>query len=149
HVPFGCYPAALLRAVGGWDDALQANEDFELDYRLRLIGKELLFDPALVIHWRCRQRIPDLYRQYKRYGAGKVYVALKHPRSVRPRHLAAPALIAALATAAAAVPRRPKLAVALAVPYAGALALCTAQTARRLPDPVSRRWVGPAFAAMH
>jgi succinoglycan biosynthesis protein ExoA len=149
HVPFGCYPVELLRTLGGWDEAAQANEDFELDYRLRLVGKELLFDPRLVINWQCRQHVPDLFRQYRRYGFSKVYVALKHPRSVRLRHLAAPALVATLATAAAAAPRRPVLAAVLAGPYLAALATCTAKTARHLPDRRSRRWVAPAFAAMH
>jgi succinoglycan biosynthesis protein ExoA len=149
HVPFGCYPVELLRELGGWDEAARANEDFELDYRLRLLGKELLFDPKLVIEWQCRQRVPDLFRQYRRYGSSKVYVALKHPRSLRPRHLAAPALVGTLAAAAAAAPRRPALAAVLAGPYFAALATCTATTARHLPDRHSRRWVAPAFAAMH
>jgi succinoglycan biosynthesis protein ExoA len=149
HIPFGCYPVDLLRKVGGWDEELRVNQDFELDYRLRTLGKRLLFDPSLVIRWQCQQRVPDLYRQYKRYGAGKFRVAMKHPRSVRARHLAAPGLVAALAVAAAAAPRRPGFAAGLALPYAAALAAATVTTARRLPDLRSRPWVAPAFAAMH
>jgi hypothetical protein len=149
HIPFGCYPVALLRTVGGWDETLRVNQDYELDYRLRLLGKTLLFDPALVIYWRCQQKIPDLFRQYRRYGAGKVRVALKHPRSVRARHLAAPALVGGLTVAVAAAPWRPKALVGIVVPYVTAVAAATVATARRLPDPESRRWVAPAFAAMH
>jgi glycosyltransferase involved in cell wall biosynthesis len=149
HIPFGCYPVDLLRKVGGWDEKLRVNQDFELDYRLRTSGKRLLFDPALVIHWECQQRIPDLYRQYKRYGAGKFRVAMKHPRSVRARHLAAPGLVAALTVATAAAPARPRFAAGLVLPYAAALSAATVTTARRLDDPQSRPWVAPAFAAMH
>jgi glycosyltransferase involved in cell wall biosynthesis len=149
HIPFGCYPVDLLRKVGGWDEKLRVNQDFELDYRLRTLGRRLLFDPALVIHWHSQQRVPDLYRQYKRYGAGKFRVAVKHPRSVRARHLAAPGLVAALAVASVAAPGRPKFAAGLALPYAAALTAATVTTARRLPDPGSRSWVAPAFAAMH
>lgn len=35
HIPFGAYPVELLRALGGWNPALLANEDFEMDYRVR------------------------------------------------------------------------------------------------------------------
>lgn len=149
HIPFGCYPVELLREVGGWDESMLVNQDFELDYRLRMLGKRLLFDPALVILWHNQQRVPDLFRQYWRYGDGKFPVVLKHPRSVRARHLAAPALVAALATAAVAAPRHPRLAAGLVAPYVAALVVATGMTARELPDPESRRWVAPAFVAMH
>jgi succinoglycan biosynthesis protein ExoA len=150
HVPFGCYPVWLLRAMGGWDESLPVNQDFELDYRLRRAGYELLFDPALVIDWECRQTIGHLYRQYKRYGAGKVAVARKHPRSMRGRHLMAPALVASWALAAAVAWRRPRLAVAALSPYPVALAAATAMTAPRVVDESrGRRWVAPAFLAMH
>ena len=90
HLPFGAYPTALVRELGGWDENLVANEDFEFDYRLREAGHPLLFDPGLVIRWHCRQSIGDLYRQYHRYGRGKVDVAWLHPESLRPRHIAPP-----------------------------------------------------------
>lgn len=149
HIPFGCYPVELLRAVGGWDETLPVNQDFELDYRLRMSGKTLLFDPALVIHWRCQQRVPDLFRQYHRYGRGKVRVAVRHPRSVRLRHLAAPAFVAAVGAAAVAAPWRPKLAGALVLPYAVALAAASVSTIARLPGHRGWVWVAPAFTAMH
>ena len=47
HIPFGAYPTELLRRLGGWDERLEANEDFEFDYRLRRSGEVLLFDPRL------------------------------------------------------------------------------------------------------
>lgn len=148
HVPFGAYPVDLLRSMGGWDEGIPANEDFELDYRLRLAGYDLLFDPALRISWETRQGVGALFRQYRRYGAGKVLAARKHPASMRPRHVAAPALVAMLATAAAALPVSRKVAAALTVPYAVALSGATAVTAREVPRG-SRRWVAPSFAAMH
>jgi glycosyltransferase involved in cell wall biosynthesis len=149
HVPFGCYPVSLVRELGGWNESLAVNQDFELDYRLRRAGHSLLFDPALVIDWHCRQTIGDLYRQYHRYGAGKAVVALKHPRSVRWRHLMAPALVASWALAGVVARRRPWLAVGVLSPYPLALAAATAATAPKVPDPHGRRWVAPAFAAMH
>src|SRR5215218_5141519 len=32
HVPFGAYRTELVRRLGGWDERLEANEDFEFDY---------------------------------------------------------------------------------------------------------------------
>ena len=109
HVPFGAYPVDLLRSMGGWDEELVVNQDFELDYRLRAAGHRILFDPAMRIDWECRQSVGALFKQYKRYGGGKVVVALKHPASLRPRHFAAPALVALLGAAAVVSVRKPAL----------------------------------------
>jgi cellulose synthase/poly-beta-1,6-N-acetylglucosamine synthase-like glycosyltransferase len=149
HIPFGAYPVALARALGGWNEQCDVNQDFEFDWRVREAGYDLLFDPDLRISWECRQRVSDLYRQYRRYGKGKARVAALHPRSVRPRHLAAPALVALIAVALTLLPRRPRLALALLSPYALALGGASAVTAKTLDDPHARRCVPAAFAAMH
>lgn len=148
HVPFGAYPMELLRRMGGWDEALAVNQDFELDYRLRQAGYRILFDPELRIDWQSRQKVRDLFRQYERYGRGKVAVARMHPGSLRLRHGAAPALVLLLFGAGAAAVRRPRLGLALAAPYIVALSVSSATTSRDL-DRASRRYVGPAFLAMH
>jgi succinoglycan biosynthesis protein ExoA len=148
HVPFGSYPVDLLRSVGGWDERLVVNQDFELDYRLRALGHRIRFDPGLRIDWQSRQTISDLFRQYRRYGRGKVTVALLHPASLRPRHLAAPALTAVLASAAVLAPRRPGLAAGLVTPYLAGLGLATARTSAVL-EPAARRYLPAAFVAMH
>ena len=52
HAGGGAAPRPLrrvARALGGWDEKLRVNQDFEFDYRLRLAGHRLLFDPELVI----------------------------------------------------------------------------------------------------
>lgn len=148
HIPFGVYPVALLRSVGGWDERLAANEDYELDYRLRLAGHQLLFDPRLRIEWESRQTVRDLLRQYHRYGRGKADVAVLHPESLGPRHLLPPAFVAYLAMSAVVAVRRPGRAALMVSPYVAALALASARTARGLA-PGERRHVPLAFAAMH
>jgi succinoglycan biosynthesis protein ExoA len=149
HVPFGCYPVSLLRELGGWDESVAVNEDFELDYRIRQAGHTLLFDPELMIDWHSRQTITDLYSQYYRYGQGKAVVARKHLHSLRWRHVMAPALVASWALAGVTAWRRPRLAIGLLSPYPLALAAVTVATAPKVPDPRGRHWVAPAFAAMH
>ena len=149
HVPFGAYPLETVRRLGGWNEGLAVNQDFEFDYRVRASGGELLFDPGLVIKWHCRQSVPDLFRQYRRYGKGKTVVAGLHPASLRPRHLMAPALVGSFVVAASVAVRRPGWAAAVIAPYGIALAAASACTARDLDERAARVWVGPAFAAMH
>lgn len=151
HIPFGAYPTELVRSLGGWNEAQLVNEDFEFDYRLRSAGHELLFDPAIRIDWDCRQRVTDLFRQYRRYGAGKVQTLVQHPESAGLRHLAAPALVGSLVVAAALLTgrRTRPWGVALASPYVALVAVATWRTSARLEDPADRRWVPAAFAALH
>lgn len=151
HIPFGAYPTELVRSLGGWNEAQLVNEDFEFDYRLRSAGHELLFDPAIRIDWDCRQRVTDLFRQYRRYGAGKVQTLVQHPESAGLRHLAAPALVGSLAVAGALLARRRTRpwGAALASPYVALVAVASWRTMPRLDDPADRRWVPAAFVALH
>ena len=149
HVPFGAYPVELARQLEGWDEDLAVNQDFEFDQRVQLAGHQVLFDPELVIDWHCRQSIGALFQQYRRYGRGKVFVAAKHPRSLRLRHLAAPALVVVLLVALLLAPWAPLLAGALVLPYLLGVAVASVVTARRLTDGRARLCVAPAFVAMH
>jgi glycosyltransferase involved in cell wall biosynthesis len=149
HIPFGAYPVELVRTLGGWNEQLPVNEDFEFDYRVRQAGHRLLFDPAMTIRWHSRQSIPDLFRQYRRYGRGKVDVALLHPDSMRPRHFLPPALVAYLAATVLVGWRRPRRLLALNSPYLLALTAASVQTARKLPTAAERAYVPLAFTAMH
>lgn len=149
HLAFGAYPVELLRDIGGWDERLTANEDFELDYRLRLSGHRLLFDPRMVIDWHCRQSIRDLFRQYHRYGMGKVDVVWLHPESLHPRHFGPPALVGYLGIGLLLGLRRPRRLAALLVPYAAAVAAESFRVRRRLDSGEDRVFLPAAFAAMH
>jgi succinoglycan biosynthesis protein ExoA len=149
HVPFGAYPVELVRSLGGWNEDLPTNEDFEFDYRLRQSGRRLLFDPEMAIDWHCRQSIPDLFRQYQRYGRGKVDVARLHPDSMGPRHFLPPLFVAYLAMSVVLGWRRPSRLLALTAPYLLAVSAASVQTARRLDSPAERANVPLAFMAMH
>jgi cellulose synthase/poly-beta-1,6-N-acetylglucosamine synthase-like glycosyltransferase len=148
HVPFGAYPTSLLREIGGWDERLHANEDFELDYRLRRQGQRLLFDPGVVIAWRNRETLGELFRQYRRYGRGKARVAMLHPRSLKARHLATPALVGSWVLAAALAFRWPWF-LLVVVPYAVALLLASVLTSPNAQGQASWLDVAAAFLAMH
>ncbi len=96
----GVYRRGPLLAAGGFDETLLRNEDYELNWRLRERGETVWFDPALVVDYRPRGSLPALARQYFEYGRWKRVVLCRHPRSWRPRQLAAPLLLAALGASA-------------------------------------------------
>ena len=151
HVPFGAYSVEVARELGGWSETQLVNEDYEFDYRLRRAGYRLLFDPAAAIDWDCRPSVVALFRQYRRYGRGKVQTLVAHPESVAVRHLAAPALVGLLGLAALlSVPRRTRpLAGVLVAPYLAVVVAGTVTTAPTVQDRTARRWVPPAFVALH
>jgi succinoglycan biosynthesis protein ExoA len=149
HIPFGAYPLDVVRRLGGWDEELVANEDFEFDYRLRRAGMSLLLDPGMTIRWRSRQSLRELHGQYRRYGRGKVDVARRHPKSLQPRHLMPPALVAYLAVAALVALRRPARSLLMVSPYAAALAVAVARSGRQLSSRSDRAKLPAAFLAMH
>jgi len=149
HVPFPAYPVALVREIGGWDEHLAVNQDFEFDYRLGLHGHRLLYDPALVISYECQQTLRGLYRQFRRYGKGKATVVCLHPRSLRARHLIPPALIASWLGALVLGVRRPKLALASLVPYAVGVAAASVATARKVDDRRTALRLPGAFVTVH
>lgn len=100
----GVYNRRWLEKVGGWDEGFLANEDFELNARLREAGGRLLVDPALHIRYLARADLPSLAWQYARYGAWRVITWRRHPHSIRLRHLAPAILSLCLVLSAAILP---------------------------------------------
>jgi succinoglycan biosynthesis protein ExoA len=149
HIPFGAYPTELARRLGGWNADLLVNQDFEFDLRVRRAGHRLLFDPMLSIDWQCRDSIPDLFKQYRRYGKGKAKVIWLNPRSVLVRQLAAPGLVASWVVAGLVALRRPRSALLSVVPYAGAVIAASIRAAPKLDEWRQRRWLPAAFLTMH
>ena len=99
-VYLGVFRRDALEAAGGWDETLERNEDYELNWRLRARGGTVWFDPALAVDYRPRGSVAALGRQYYDYGRWKRVVLARHPRSLRLRQLAPPLLLAALAGSA-------------------------------------------------
>src|SRR4051812_33442824 len=114
-VHFGCYRRDVLRSLGGWREDLLTNEDFELDHRLRTAGYKVVFDPDIWAAYRPRESFGAIAGQYWRYGRWKAEMLGGAPRSVRPRQLAPPALVATLVAAALPSPLTRTARAALAV----------------------------------
>jgi succinoglycan biosynthesis protein ExoA len=90
-----------LISVGPFDERLERNSDYELNYRMREAGMRLVFDPSIESVYRPRPSLGALARQFWWYGRWKERVIRHHPKSLRLRHLVPPlALIGALLTPA-------------------------------------------------
>ena len=149
HVPFGAYPVELARELGGWDQRLVANQDFEFDARVREAGYRLLVDPAIATDWHCRERIVDLARQYLRYGRGKADVARLHPRTFRVRHGAPPALVASLLVGVVIIPWSKAPLVILLTTYGLVVVVASAAVARSVRSGAGRIRVPAALVTTH
>lgn len=149
HVPFGAYPVDLLRTLGGWNESLEANEDYELDYRIRREGLDLLLDPTVRVRWRSKETFGALWRQYLRYGRGKADVARLHPSSLGLRHLAPPTLVAGIVALPAVALAWPTFALAAVAAYLLLVLGAGIAAAMRSDDAALAPSVALAIAVMH
>ena len=83
--------------VGGFDESLARNSDYEFNYRMREAGHRLFFDPSIGSVYRPRPNLNALFRQFWFYGKGKARVIEQHPGSMSPRHAVAPLAVLAAA----------------------------------------------------
>ncbi len=82
-IPFGCYRKTVWERLGGYDESLLANEDYEFHWRVRAAGGRVYFDPAIRVAYYARATLGELARQYFRYGWWKAQMLRRHPRSLR------------------------------------------------------------------
>lgn len=101
-VYLGVFRRGPLESVGGFDEAFQRNQDYELNHRLIAAGGVVWFDPDLRVEYRPRDSLRALARQYFDYGRAKRQFARTYKRSLRPRQLAAPTLVVGLVIATVA-----------------------------------------------
>ena len=95
-VPFGCYRKSLWIALGGLNEDLLTNEDYEFNYRVRASGRRVVLDPSIRSTYFARSTFGALARQYFRYGWWKVAMLRQHPTSLRWRQAVPAAFVAAL-----------------------------------------------------
>ena len=105
-VYLGVFRRSALDEVGGFDESLTRNQDYELNVRLRQAGWTVWFDPELEVEYAPRPTLTELWNQYRQYGAWKRRVLRIHPTSVRARQLGPPILVIGLTVATATLPTR-------------------------------------------
>ena len=147
-VYLGVFRRSALERVGGFDESLIRNQDYELNWRIRNTGGVVWFDTALRVRYRPRSTLRALARQYFEYGQWKREVLRRHPRSVRARQLVAPAAVVANAGAVVlAAAHRPPWLVVPAV-YVGACLAASVAAGRRHGLGVTAR-LPAVYATMH
>ena len=92
-VPFGAYHRDLVSKIGGYDETLLTNEDYEFNVRIRQIGGVVWFDPKLRTTYIARPNFRELARQYWRYGYWKARMIKKYPNTLRWRQLLPPTFV--------------------------------------------------------
>lgn len=148
-VYLGVFPKRVLNEIGGFDEHLDRNQDYELNVRLRDAGHTVWFTPTLSVAYTPRSTLVDLWRQYFAYGRWKRRVVRMHPGSLRLRQAAPPALVIVLAgsTVMIMTPLRP-IAAAVLIGY-GAVIGSAAVFEMLATKDVAALLSGPAIATMH
>jgi glycosyltransferase involved in cell wall biosynthesis len=92
-VYLGAYWRQIFDRIGFFDEEFICNQDYELNYRLRAAGGRILCTPEIQSAYYCRGSLSAIWRQYFSYGFWKVRTLRKHPRSLKARQTAAPAMV--------------------------------------------------------
>jgi len=95
-VYLGVFRRDALDRVGGFDETMLRNQDYDLNWRLREAGGVVYFHPDLRVAYHPRSSLRALARQYFQYGTWKRVMLRRHPASLRWRQLVPPALLVGL-----------------------------------------------------
>ena len=95
-VPFGSYRRALVDRIGGYNESLLTNEDYEFNTRIRQANGRVWLDPSIRSVYYARPTLTELIRQYWRYGYWKWRMLRNSPGTVRWRQALPPLFVLSL-----------------------------------------------------
>jgi len=95
-VPFGAFRRSLALDIGGYDETLLTNEDYEFNVRIRQSGGRIWLDPNIRSAYFSRRSLRELARQYLRYGYWKGQMLRRYPRTLRWRQAVPPLFVFSL-----------------------------------------------------
>lgn len=95
-VPFGAFRQQLIEKIGGFDETLLANEDYEFNVRVRNTGGKVWLNPKIRSVYFARPDLVELARQYGRYGYWKVRMLRPYPKTIRYRQALPPLFVLSL-----------------------------------------------------
>ena len=95
-VAFACFRKSVWKELGGYNESLHTNEDYDFNYRVRRSGRQVILDRAGHCDYFARTTLKALASQYARYGGWKAQMIRIQPRSTRLRHLVAPLFVASI-----------------------------------------------------
>lgn len=148
-VYLGVFRREALESVGGFDETLERNQDYELNWRLRDAGHQVWLDPTLVVDYRPRATFSRLASQYFQYGVWKRHVVVRNPRSLQPRQTVAPLLVIGLVISAVDLLRGRLRGLLLPAAYSGAALVVARDSRTQLPRKSDRYRLMAVFATMH
>lgn len=97
-VPFGAFKRTLVEQIGGFDESLHSNEDYEFNARIRQSGGKIWLDPEIKSVYFARPTLSELARQYARYGFWKLRMLRRYPETLRLRQAIPPLFMLSLIT---------------------------------------------------
>ena len=151
-VPFGAYHRSLFEKMGGYNESLLTNEDYEFNTRVRQGGGVVWLDPSIHSTYIARASLPALARQYWRYGFWKLKMLQRHPGSIRWRQALPPLFVASLiglAVLSIFLPLARFLLLIGLIAYMLVLAAAGVHAAVRRGMPLLVLGLPPAIATMH
>ena len=77
-VPFGAFTKELWKSLGGYDENLIFDEDYDFNYRVRTKGYRIVMNSKIVLKYFARKDLAGLWTQYYRYGYWANKFCLKH-----------------------------------------------------------------------
>ena len=92
-VPFGAFRKDLFIKLGGFNENLLSNEDYEFFTRIRKNKGRIWLDPAIRSTYFARKDLLSLSRQYWRYGFWKVKMLKQFPDTLRWRQALPPLFV--------------------------------------------------------
>lgn len=92
-VPFGSFRRDRFFELGGFNENMLSNEDYEFNSRLRKAGGKIWLDSSIRSGYFARRNIKELSRQYWRYGFWKFKMLKCHPDTLRWRQAIPPAFV--------------------------------------------------------
>lgn len=98
-VPFGAFYQSLINRIGGFDESLLTNEDYEFNTRIRQAGGSIWLDPRIRSVYIAPANMLNLIRQYWRYGFWKARMLRRYPGSIRWRQALPPVFVVLLVLA--------------------------------------------------
>lgn len=95
-VPFGSFRRELINKIGGFDETLLANEDYEFNARVRESGGTVWLEPSIRCVYFSRGTFGKLALQYWRYGFWKFKMLRRYPHTLRWRQVLPPVFVSSL-----------------------------------------------------
>ncbi len=92
-VPFGAFRRNLIEKIGGFDETLLTNEDYEFNTRVRRNGGVVWLNPQIRSTYIARASLAELAKQYWRYGYWKFRMLSRYPGTIRWRQALPPLFV--------------------------------------------------------